>query len=139
MGEAPQVKALPSEPTVVAPDGSDVRVLVGLARGSMAHFELGPGDASVPVRHRTVEEVWYFVAGTGEMWLNAPGGQGAEPLPVGPGTSLAIPVGTIFQFRNTGTGPLEAVGVTMPPWPGPGEAELMDGGPWVPTVEPGPT
>jgi mannose-6-phosphate isomerase-like protein (cupin superfamily) len=55
------------------------------------------------------------------------------------GTSLSIPVGTTFQFRNTGPGTLAAVGVTMPPWPGPGEAELMDGGPWVPTVEPGST
>ena len=139
MGEAPEVMALPGEPTIVAPDGSDVRVLVGLRRGSMAHFNLAPGDASVPVRHRTVEEVWYFVEGVGEMWLLPPGASSADPVAVGPGTALAIPVGTIFQFRNTGDTPLAAIGVTMPPWPGPGEAELMDGGPWVPTVEPGPT
>lgn len=139
MGEAPEVTTLPAEPTVVAPDGSDVRVLVGLGRGSMAHFHLAPGDASVPVRHRTVDEVWYFVDGVGEMWLLAPGESTADPVAVGPGTALAIPAGTIFQFRNTGAGPLAAVGVTMPPWPGPGEAELLDGGPWVPTVEPGPT
>ncbi len=137
MGEPPEVKALPTEPAVVAPDGSDVRVLVGLGRGTMAHFQLGPGDASVPVRHRTVDELWYVTEGQGEMWLLGPGEDTADPVPIGPGSSLSIPVGTIFQFRNTGSGPLSAVGVTMPPWPGVGEAELLDGGPWVPTVEPG--
>lgn len=30
---------LPTNPTVVAPDGSDVRVLLGLPGGSMAHFQ----------------------------------------------------------------------------------------------------
>lgn len=34
---------LPQEPTVVAPDGSDVRVLLGLPAAGMAHFELGAG------------------------------------------------------------------------------------------------
>lgn len=35
-----QTLALPAERTVVAPDGSDVRVLLGLAGGGMAHFSL---------------------------------------------------------------------------------------------------
>jgi mannose-6-phosphate isomerase-like protein (cupin superfamily) len=138
MGEAPEVMALPAEAGVIAPAGSDVRLLVGLGRGAMVHFQLSPGDASVPVRHRTVDELWFVTEGRGEMWLLGPGEVSAEPAPIGPGSSLSIPVGTTFQFRNTGSGPLSAVGVTMPPWPGPGEAELLDGGPWVPTVEPGP-
>jgi hypothetical protein len=50
-----------------------------------------------------------------------------------PGTALTIPVGTAFQFRNTGFEPLAAVGVTMPPWPG--EDEAMDvAGPWAPQL-----
>lgn len=39
------------------------------------------------------------------------------------GTSLTIPPRTAFQFRNTGMGPLRILIVTMPPWPGPQEAE----------------
>ena len=46
---------------MTAPDGSDVRLLLRGSRGSTAHFELGPGQTSKAVRHRTVEEVWYFV------------------------------------------------------------------------------
>ena len=51
---------LPAVPTEVAPDGSDVRVLLKLVAGGLAHFELGPGQVSAATRHRTVEEIWYF-------------------------------------------------------------------------------
>jgi mannose-6-phosphate isomerase-like protein (cupin superfamily) len=126
-------KALPAKPDVTAPDGSDVRILLGVAGGTMAHFQLAAGETSVAVRHRTVEELWYFVGGRGEMWRRAP--DGAERVDeVGPGLSLDIPVGTSFQFRALGDEPLSAVGVTMPPWPGDGEAIVVKG-PWEPTVE----
>lgn len=59
---------LPARPTAVAPDGSDVRALLALRTGSMAHFELGAGRVARAVTHRTVEEVWFVVAGRGEMW-----------------------------------------------------------------------
>jgi mannose-6-phosphate isomerase-like protein (cupin superfamily) len=52
--------------------------------------------------------------------------------------SVSIPAGTRFQFRSTGGGgPLVAIAVTMPPWPGDGEAARTEG-PWVPTVAAGP-
>jgi mannose-6-phosphate isomerase-like protein (cupin superfamily) len=112
-------------PTAVAPDGSDVRVLLGLAGGGLAHFELGPGQTSRGVRHRTVEEIWFFLSGRGEMWRR----QGAreEVVPVEAGTCLTIPVGTEFQFRSYGFEPLAAIGATMPPWPGEDEAVFVDG------------
>lgn len=122
---------LPSEPTDVAPDGSDVRVLLGLAGGGMAHFELAPGDTSKAVTHRTVEEIWFFLGGRGEMWRSQ-GGR-TEILEVSRGVCLTIPLGTSFQFRAGGDEPLTALGVTMPPWPGEGEAILVDG-PWRSTV-----
>ena len=34
--------SLPADPSVNAPDGSDVRVLLGLRGGGMAHFTLTP-------------------------------------------------------------------------------------------------
>ena len=63
-----ETKHLPMAPDAVAPDGSDVRILLGLKGGGMAHFELGPGEVSTAVTHRTVEEIWYFVSGRGQMW-----------------------------------------------------------------------
>jgi hypothetical protein len=50
-----QTKHLPAERQAVAPDGSDVRILLGLKGGGMAHFELAPGRTSKAVTHRTVE------------------------------------------------------------------------------------
>lgn len=121
------VRRLGAEPDAIAPDGCAVRVLLALDGGSMAHFELAAGQTSVPVRHRTVEELWFFLSGRGELWR----GDGAREsvVEVGPGVSIDIPLGTAFQLRALGDEPLRAVAVTMPPWPGEGEAVRADG-PW---------
>jgi mannose-6-phosphate isomerase-like protein (cupin superfamily) len=111
---------LPATADMVAPDQSDVRVLLQLKAGGMAHFELASGATSRAVAHRTVEEIWYFIAGRGEMWRRQ--GTREEVVAVERGVCLTIPLGTHFQFRSFGDEPLAAVGVTMPPWPGEGEA-----------------
>jgi mannose-6-phosphate isomerase-like protein (cupin superfamily) len=51
----------------------------------------------------------------------------------GAGVSVTILCGVRFQFRNDGTTPLDIVAVTMPPWPGEGEAFPVDGA-WQATV-----
>ena len=124
-------KRLPPARDVVAPDGSDVRILLDLAGGSMAHFTLAPGHTSRAVTHRTVEEIWFVVSGRGEMWRSA--NQQDEIVALEPGVCLTIPLGTRFQFRATSTEPLAAVAVTMPPWPGADEAYAVDGR-WTPTA-----
>ena len=118
---------LPATPTDVAPDGSHVRVLLHATAGGMAHFELGPGQVSKAVRHRTVEEIWYFVSGRGQMWRSQEGR--TDIVDVDAGTCLTIPLGTDFQFRAHGFEPLAAIGVTMPNWPGEGEAIPVAGCP----------
>lgn len=129
-------KHLPVQRDAVAPDGSDVRILLRLGGGSMAHFELGPGQTSKAVVHRTVEEIWYFVSGRGQMWRQQEGG--SQIVDVYPGVCLTVPVGTRFQFRSFGFEPLAAIGVTMPPWPederaAKDEAVVVQGE-WQPTV-----
>jgi mannose-6-phosphate isomerase-like protein (cupin superfamily) len=123
-------KPLPDAFDVLAPDGSEVRILLSLAGGSMAHFRLPPGKVSRAVRHLSVEEIWYVLAGAGEMWRAQHGR--AEIVAVAPGLCLTIPAGTAFQFRAAAQGPLAAVAITMPPWPGPEEAVFVDGA-WDPT------
>jgi mannose-6-phosphate isomerase-like protein (cupin superfamily) len=122
---------VPGARTAIAPDGSDVRVLLGLRGGGMALFELPPGQTSTAVTHRTVEEIWLFLAGRGQLWRRQ--GTHEEIVPVEPGVCLTIPLGTHFQFRAEGQAALRAVGVTMPPWPGAGEAVTVEG-PWPSTV-----
>ena len=118
---------LPQSATVVAPDGSNVRVLLGLAGGTMAHFELPPGSTSGAVAHRTVEEIWYVLGGRGEMWRRQ--GEREEIVELVPGRCLTLPLGTHFQFRASAAQALEVLGITMPPWPGADEAFAVPG-PW---------
>jgi len=100
----------------------------------MAHFELPAGQTSVAVAHRTVEEIWFFTGGRGEMWRRL--GDEEQVVAVEAGVCLTIPVGTHFQFRSFGNEPLSAIGVTMPPWPGGDEACEVNGK-WAATVSPG--
>jgi mannose-6-phosphate isomerase-like protein (cupin superfamily) len=122
---------LPRPRDVVAPDGSDVRVLLDLAGGGLAHFSLAAGQTSTAVTHRTVEEIWFVLSGRGEMWRRQ--GEREEVVVIEPGVCLTIPTGTRFQFRSLGDEPLAAIGVTIPPWPGADEA-IVVAGPWSPTV-----
>jgi mannose-6-phosphate isomerase-like protein (cupin superfamily) len=118
----------------VAPDGTAVRLLLSVAGGSMAHFELPAGGVSHAVTHRTVEEIWFVVSGRGEIWRNQHGAERIASL--GPGTALTIPLGTAFQFRAETDSTLTFIAITMPPWPCMDEA-LAARGPWTPTVVPG--
>jgi len=118
---------LPADSSITAPDGSDVRVLLRLSGGSMAHFQLAAGAVSKAMQHRTVEEIWYVLGGNGQMWRRQ--GEREETVGLAPGTCLTIPVGTAFQFRAGDHAPFTAVAITMPPWPGDGEAVFVDG-PW---------
>ena len=113
---------------VLAPDGSEIRLLHSLAGASVVHCRLPAGAVTVPVRHRTVEEVWYFLAGAGQVWRKQ--GEREQVLDVAPGISLTIPLGTEFQFRNTGDAPLEFIIATTPPWPGEDEAVALAAGRW---------
>ena len=110
---------------VLAPDGSEVRILAKTERGSMAQFTLPVGQVSIAVAHRSVEEVWFFTSGQGQFWRKS--GEAEEIVEIRPGLSISIPVGTHFQFRNDGSEPLIAIGTTMPPWPGMDEAYAVQG------------
>ena len=125
-------KRVSSNFDLLAPDGSEIRLLHQLESASVVHCSLPAGLVSIPVRHRTVEEVWFFLAGQGQVWRVQ--GDSEQVLDVSPGISLTIPLGTEFQFRNSGDVPLEFLITTAPPWPGEDEAVLLDSGPWQPNA-----
>lgn len=119
------IRKLPIECTVLAPDGSEIRELVRVSGGSMVHCTLPVGATSMAVAHRTVEEVWYVVSGRGQVWRKRDAQ--VSVVDINPGVSLSIEIGTHFQFRNTGDEPLCIVITTMPPWPGENEAVPVEG------------
>ena len=124
-------KRIGTAPDVIATDGCEVRVLCALPRGGMALFTLGPGLVAKAVAHQTVEEIWVVIRGRGHMWRKS--GEREEVTELAVGVSVSIPTGAHFQLRSDGAEPLEAVAVTMPPWPGEGEAYIV-AGKWPATV-----
>jgi mannose-6-phosphate isomerase-like protein (cupin superfamily) len=76
--------------------------------------------------------MWHVLSGLSRMWRQSgddePGG-----IHLRPGTAVTPPVSTSIQLPSTGRTPLGAVGVTMLPWPGDGEAVEVQG-PWPPPL-----
>ena len=85
-----------------APDGSEVRFLLRGELGELNHFTLPPGATSGPVAHHTIEEIWYFLSGRGEMWRSD--GTTEETLAVGPGRLPGHPHGSALSVPQHGTG-----------------------------------
>ncbi|MEV8326252.1 cupin domain-containing protein [Kitasatospora sp. NPDC056731] len=116
---------------VRAPDGAAVFPLLVLdGQGSLAVFELAPGQVSHAVSHATVQELWQVVEGAGELWRRQGGRE--ETVRLVPGTAASIPLGTAFQFRadEDADRPLRIAAVTMPPWPGTDTEARPEEGPW---------
>lgn len=146
-----------SDVAITAPDGSAVRLLLteahGATRCSMVEVSIPAGAVSRPVRHRAVEEVWYIIAGRGRVWRcppDLPAAAEAAPVAVAAGDVIVILTGWAFQFAadgndasacdaDAGAGGLRFICVTMPPWPGMDEAEILppaSGGLGLPTLSP---
>jgi mannose-6-phosphate isomerase-like protein (cupin superfamily) len=122
-----QTVQLSANADYLAPDGSEIRLLPTMNGGGLCHCTLPGGCTSAPVVHHKVEEIWFVISGSGELWRKR--GMEESTVPLAAGTSLTIPPQTAFQFRNAGHEPLCILICTMPPWPGPEEAMPADG-PW---------
>src|SRR5260370_31738796 len=93
-------KCIGATPDVIATDGCEVRVLCATSRGGMALFTLGRGMVARAVAHRTIEEVWVVIRGSGRMWRKA--GVREEVTELAAGVSVSIPPGAHFQLRCDG-------------------------------------
>ena len=134
MSQEPKTPHLPvahrnEDPDVTAPDGSEIRLLIddrhAARRASLVEVTLAAGEVSKPVYHRTVEEIWYILEGTGQVWRCPPTSapDTVAPVPVGLGDALTIPTGWRFQFSADPGSALRFLCHTTPPWPGEDEAQ----------------
>ncbi len=128
-----EVRRAAQSPDTLAPDGSQIRLLTAGKAASLVEVRLPSGAISRPVRHRTVEETWYFLAGEGRVWRRPPLGEAAT-VDVHAADCLLIPAGWEFQFAAGAEG-LRFLCFTSPPWPGAEEAVAVPaGGLGAPTV-----
>lgn len=116
---------LPITPDARTPAGADIRYIMDGDTGNMIHSTVKPDQINRATVHATVSEFWYILEGKGEIWRKFSGVEKVTPLTAG--TSIDIPVGTAFQYRNVGTVDLKFICISMPPWPGDSEATHLDG------------
>ena len=126
-----KAKLLPEKPDGKSPAGADIRFLMDGESGNMIHSTVPPHQTNRATVHATVSEFWYVLEGRGEIWRD----DGVESCitVLVPGTSIDIPAGTAFQYRNVSDKELNFICISMPPWPGDSEASYVDGI-WQPTV-----
>ncbi len=77
---------------------------------SLAHATLEPGQASEPHILTTSSEVYVFVRGSGQVFVNE------ESTQVEPGNVIHIPAGASQYVINDGSEPLEFWCIVAPPW-----------------------
>ena len=116
---------LPEHPDAKSPAGADIRYLMGSEMGNMIHSTVPPHQINKATVHATVSEFWYILEGHGEIWRDD--GKESSITDLIPGTSIDIPVGTAFQYRNISDVDLKFICVTMPRWPGDSEATFVKG------------
>lgn len=112
--------------TETAPDGSNVRPLLRFPSGSMARFEFSAGQVSQAVWHPELDELWYVIDGSGEMWRKKDQISSIDAL--APGTCVSIPRHTAFQCR-AGRAGMIVIAVTLPAWSGDSNV-IAAIGPW---------
>jgi mannose-6-phosphate isomerase-like protein (cupin superfamily) len=122
---------LPEQPDAKSPAGADIRFIMDGEHGNMIHSTVPPHQINRATVHATVSEFWHVLEGHGEIWR----GDGIESIITDliPGTSIDIPVGTVFQYRNVSDQELKFICIDMSPWPGDSEATFVNGI-WEPTV-----
>ena len=128
--------SLPETPHAKSPAGADIRFLMDGPTGNMIYSTVPPRQINRATVHATVSEFWFVLEGHGEIWRDDGVDSGVTQLI--PGTSIDIPVGTAFQYRNVSDQELKFICIAMPPWPGDQEAKYVNGI-WQPTVPSRPT
>lgn len=122
---------LPELTDAKSPAGADIRYLMDGDTGNMIHSTVPAGQINKATVHATVSEFWYVLEGQGEIWRDD--GSESYVTELVPGTSIDIPVGTAFQYRNVSDVDLKFICVSMPRWPGDSEATFVKGI-WQPTL-----
>ena len=101
-------------------DGSEIRPMPSINGVESVHCLLPKNGVIQASRHRTVSQIWYVLAGTGDLWLKSASGK--ETLhSLKSGIAMTVPLGYAFQFRNTGEQNLEIFIVNATKWSGAGE------------------
>lgn len=104
-GPIVDVRNVADVPSFITKDGSEIRELLAhrnscIRNQSLAEARIPAGGCTAAHFHPQTEEIYYILAGRGEMVV------GGERRPVQPGDAVAIPPGAVHQLINQGNEPL---------------------------------
>ncbi len=110
-----EVRSLDAATPFVTADGSVIRSLLDrtnsdVANQSLAEATIAPGEATQRHYHGVLEELYYVVAGHGDMEVDG------ERRPVGPGDAILIPPGAWHQLRASADGEIKILCCCAPPY-----------------------
>lgn len=102
-------------PAFVTKDGSEIRELLAhrnscIRQQSLAEARLAPQQSTTPHYHVRTEEIYFIVAGRGQMRV------GDQQRDVQAGDAIAIPPGQPHQITNVGTDTLRLLCCCAPPY-----------------------
>ena len=95
------IQKIDEVPAFTTKDGSEIRELLAhrnssIANQSLAEARLPVGGQTAPHYHPKTEEIYYLLAGAGQMRIED------EICEVRPGDAIAIPPGARHTISNTG-------------------------------------
>jgi mannose-6-phosphate isomerase-like protein (cupin superfamily) len=91
-------------------DGSTIRELFHTDAQSLAEATLEPDQATQRHYHRTTEEIYFVVKGSGRMEVDG------DTRVIRPGDAVLIPPGAWHTLENTGTSELRILCCCSPPY-----------------------
>ena len=103
-----KVTSLDRVESFVTKDGSTIRELHHTDVQSLAEATLEPDQATERHYHRTTEEIYFVVKGSGEMEVDG------ETQRIRPGDAVLIPAGAWHQLVNDGTSELRILCCCVP-------------------------
>jgi mannose-6-phosphate isomerase-like protein (cupin superfamily) len=91
---------VPVDPDVMSPGGfAEIRHLIAHDTGDLTHVRVPAGKVSAPA-WLDVAEFFYVWGGWGQLWRRR--GDQERVVDLEPGTCVAVPAGTAFQYRALG-------------------------------------
>lgn len=89
-------KKLAEKYDYLAPDGSEIRLLISSSLASLDHLIVKPKTVSRAGYHKSVQEKWYIIRGEGKIWLKKYNQE--QIIKLEPGFLFRLILMSIFSF-----------------------------------------
>jgi len=106
------------QPDMISPGGAMVYHLIHVPGGALSRVVVQPGMVSTGGRLEGIEDTFFILSGTGQIWRCESNGPvlREETVALRPGVTVTIPSGVAFQYRSHPEEPLVFLEIVAPGW-----------------------